>query len=219
MSWAVVPSRSLFHYESSESASFYATQNQNYRPSFREPSAGLLEVDARQACGITIDSTDPTAWSTIQRTCYYDIAATGDVAFGRMSREAAEHQVELREAMRNSPKFNDALSLRQSVSIGQQVIISFRATSEFSSTIAYKLLRGPTGGLLNETTGEFQWTVTKDAATADRVPVQVSAQDATYKLTSTYEVTLEIQQKSSGCSVTFTSLLLLCALVSAIQLN
>ena len=43
-----------------------------------------------------------------------------------------EEQIEQREAMRNPPKFNSDLSLTRSVRVGQQVSISFQATSEFT---------------------------------------------------------------------------------------
>jgi hypothetical protein len=209
MSWAINPTRSLFYYESNDTALFYASQNLNYRPSFREPVAGSLETNARQTCGIPINSTNSSQWSPVQRTCYYDISVTGDIAFGRTSRQAAEQQIEQREAIRNPPKFNSELSLTRSVHIGQEVRISFQATSEFSSHITYKLLHGPNGASLNEGTGEFQWKVPKDEIIGSQIPVQVSAQDATYNLESTYEVAFNIQQKSSAPAFTVSTLLLI----------
>jgi hypothetical protein len=197
MTWAIDPTRSLFYYTSRDNASFYASQNQNYRPDFHEPVAGPMEMNAREVCGIPLNSTNSSQWSPIQRTCYYDISVTGDLDFGRASRQAAEQQVEQREAMRNPPRFNSALSLTQAVRVGQQVSISFQATSEFTSKIAYKLLHGPVGASLNEATGLFQWKVPKGTVVTRKIPVQVSAQDAIYGLTSTYEVVLEIQEKSN----------------------
>ncbi len=172
-------------------------------------------MNARQACGIPLNSTDLLLWSPVQRTCYYDISVTGDLAFGRASREAAEQQVEQREAMRNPPKFNSGLSLTQSVRVGQQVSISFRATSEFSTSIIYKLLHGPIGASLDETTGEFEWKASEGIAVANKVPVQVSAQDAAYSLTSTYEVVLEVQQRSNGPTLTISALLFVFAFASS----
>jgi hypothetical protein len=209
MTWAINPTRSLFHYESNDNALFYTSQNQNYRPSFREPIAGSLETNARQTCGIPIDSTNSSQWSPVQRTCYYDISVTGDIAFGRISRQAAEQQVEQREAIRNPPKFNSELSLTQSVHIGQEVHIYFQATSEFSSNVAYKLLNGPNGASFNEGTGQFQWKVPKDTTIDSHISVQVSAQDATYSLTSTYEVVLNIHQKSNASAFSISTLLLI----------
>jgi hypothetical protein len=197
MTWAIDPTRSLFYYTSRDNASFYASQNQNYRPDFHEPVAGPMEMNAREVCGIPLNSTNSSQWSPIQRTCYYDISVTGDLDFGRASRQAAEQQIEQREAMRNPPRFNSALSLTQPVQVGQQVSISFQATSEFTSKIAYKLLHGPVGASLNEATGLFQWKVPKGTVVTRKIPVQVSAQDAIYGLTSTYEVVLEIQEKSN----------------------
>ena len=121
MSWAINPNRSLFHYELGENATFYSMQNQFYLPSFIEPTAGPMEANARQVCGIPLNSTNSSQWSAIQRTCYYDISVTRDLDFGRISRQAAEQQIEQREAMRNPPKFISNLPLTKSVRIGEQV--------------------------------------------------------------------------------------------------
>ena len=138
----------------------------------------------------------------MQRTCYYDISVTGDLAFGRTSRQTAEQQIEQREAIRNPPRFNSALSLTQAVRIGQEVALSFQATSEFTSNIVYTLLRSPNRASLNEVTGQFRWTVSTNTVPNSRIPVQVSAQDAVYNLTSSYEVVLEIQQETSTYTTT-----------------
>jgi hypothetical protein len=216
MTWAIDPARSLFYYESSDNATFYSFQNLHYRPTFNEPTAGPLEVSARKICNIPPDSANSSQWSPVQRTCYYDISVTGDLVFGRVSREAAEQQVEQREAMRNPPRFNPNLSLTQSVRVGQQVSISFQATSEFNSSVAYKLIHGPTETSFDETTGQFEWKVPGDMVVGSKVPVKVSAQDVVYNLTSTYEVVLEVQQKSNARSFTTSVLLLLFALASGI---
>ncbi|CAF4100992.1 unnamed protein product, partial [Adineta steineri] len=178
-----------------------------------------VTICARDACGIPLNATDSLLWSPIQRTCYYDISVTGDVDFGRVSREAAEQQVEQREAMRNPPKFNSALSLTRSVRVGEQVDISFQATSEFSSNIIYKLLHGPNGATLNEATGHFEWKVPEKMETISKIPVQVSAQDTAYNLMSTYEVLLEVQQKSNAPILTSTVFLLALAFASRMMLQ
>ena len=216
MTWAIDPARSLFYYDTGDNASFYASQNRNYRPSFEPPSPGLLEVEALETCSIAPSVTDSSQWSPVQRTCYYDIAVTGDLAFGRASRQAAEQQVEQREAMRNPPVFNSDLTLTRTVRVGQQVTISFRATSEFSSNIAYKLLHGPTGSSLNGATGAFEWKVPKNIETSSKVPVQVSAQDSTHELTSTYEVLLDVEDggSSNARALTTSTILMLLALIS-----
>lgn len=216
MVWAIDPSRSLFYYESGDNASFYSTQNKNYRPSFLEPTAGPLDLMAREICGISLNSTNSSQWSPVQRTCYYDISVTKDLAFGYLSRQAAEQQIEQREAIRNPPKFNSGLSLTQTVKIDQQVSISFQATSEFSSIIAYKLLRGPTEASVDGVTGQFEWKVPEETVVGSKTPIQVSAQDSTYNLTSAYEVLLEVEPKSAT-SHTFTTstFLLVLSLVSS----
>ncbi|CAF1024932.1 unnamed protein product [Adineta steineri] len=219
MTWAINPVRSLFYYESGDNATFYSSQNQNYRPVFHVDITGPLELSAREACGIPLNATDSLLWSPIQRTCYYDISVTGDVDFGRVSREAAEQQVEQREAMRNPPKFNSALSLTRSVRVGEQVDISFQATSEFSSNIIYKLLHGPNGATLSEATGHFEWKVPEKMETTSKIPVQVSAQDTAYNLMSTYEVLFEVQQKSNAPILTSTVFLLTLAFVSRMMLQ
>lgn len=216
MNWAINPNRSLFYYESGDNASFYATQNNNYRPTFLEPTAGSLDLQAREVCGIPLNSTNSSQWSPVQRTCYYDISITSDLAFGRVSRQAAEQQVEQREAMRNPPKFNSDLSLNRIVHIDQQVSISFRATSEFSETIAYKLLHGPSEASFDETTGQFEWKVPETTPASSKTSVQVSAQDITYNLTSTYEVVLEVLPKSNAHIFTLSTFSLVFLFVSII---
>ncbi|CAF1505952.1 unnamed protein product [Rotaria sp. Silwood1] len=89
MSWDIDPTRSLLYYESNDNASFYAYQNQRYRPRFVEPVAGSLESDAREACNIPMNATSSSEWSPVQRTCYYDSAVIGDIDFGLVSRQAA----------------------------------------------------------------------------------------------------------------------------------
>lgn len=219
MSWAIDPIRSLFYYESNDNASFYVFQNQNYRPRFNDPIAGSLESIARVTCGIPMNSTNTSLWSPVQRTCYYDISVTRDVDFGRTSLQEAEQQFERRAAIRNPPKFNSELSLTQSVRIGQQVSISFLATSEFSAIIAYQLLHGPNEALLDEFTGQFQWKIPRDMTAGSRIPVKVSARDMTYNLTSTYEVVLELQQQSDVCMFSPSIIALLFSLTSRIMLQ
>lgn len=209
MSWAIDPTRSLFYYETNDNASFYTYQNQRYRPRFVEPVAGSLELDAREACNIPMNGTSSSEWTPIQRTCYYDIAATRDIDFGLVSRQAAEEQTEQREAIRNPPQFNSQLPLKQIVFIDQLVEISFQATSEFSSSIIYKLLRGPGEATLDEATGQFQWTVQRGTVINSRILVKVNAQDTAYNFTSAYELVLEIQKKSIASIFTMSTLLLI----------
>ncbi|CAF0814967.1 unnamed protein product [Adineta ricciae] len=219
MTWAIDPTRSLFFYESGDNASFYSFQNQNYRPMFNALIVDSDNANARDACEIPHNATDSSQWSTVQRTCYYDIVVTGDIDFGRTSRQAAEQQIEQREAMRNPPKFNSGLSLTRSVQIGEEVRLSFRATSEFSSSISYKLLRAPNDASLNAMTGEFQWKVSKKLETTNQIPVQVSAQDTVFNLTSTYEVLLQIQEKSKALSRTSCMFLLIFTFVCRVMLS
>ncbi|CAF1568850.1 unnamed protein product, partial [Adineta ricciae] len=218
MTWAIDPVRSHFYYESGDNASFYSFQNQIYRPTFNVSINSSNDSNARDACGILSNATDSSLWSFAQRTCYYDIAVTGDIAFGRSSRQTAEQQFEQREAMRNSPKFNSDLSLTRSVRVGEQVQISFQATSEFSLTIHYKLLHAPNGSSLDGLTGEFNWKVPDETEISKKIPVEVSAQDATYNLTSTYEVLLEIQPKSNALALATSIILLTLTFVSSFVL-
>jgi hypothetical protein len=113
---------------------------------------------------------------------------TNDLAFGISSRQAAEEQFENREALLNPPNFNANLSLIRKVQAGEQVDLSFQATSEFSLIIVYKLLNGPSESTINEQTGQFQWRVPADARNGSEYPVKVSATDGTKNLTSSYEV-------------------------------
>ncbi|CAF1471741.1 unnamed protein product [Rotaria sp. Silwood1] len=218
MSWAIDPTRSLFYYETNDNASFYAYQNQRYRPRFVEPVAGSLESDAREACNIPMNATSSSEWTPIQRTCYYDIAVTQDIDFGLVSRQAAEQQTEQREAIRNPPQFNSQLSLTRIVFIDQLVEISFQAISEFSSSIIYKLLHGPDEATLDEATGQFQWTVPRGTVVSSRIPVKVSAQDTTYNFTSAYELVLKIQQKSIASIFTISTLLLILLFITEIMI-
>ena len=126
----------------------------------------------------------------MQRTCYYDARNTGDLNFGVSSRQAAEEQAESRSSLLNPPRFNTNLSLRRTVQAGEQVNISFQATSEFSMTIDYKLPSGPSGSALDERSGLFQWTVPVQMQNGSEIPVKVSATDGTKNLTSSHEVLL-----------------------------
>ncbi|UJR24393.1 hypothetical protein I4U23_005770 [Adineta vaga] len=219
MTWAINPNRSLFYYDSNDNASFYSLQNRNYRPTYDVSTNGILDTNARETCGINFNSTNSTLWSPNQHTCYYDILVTGDTAFGLNSRQAAEEQIQQRESIRNPPKFNSNLNLTQTVRTGEQVHISFQATSEFSSNIIYKSLRSPNDSSLNELTGEFKWNVPKkiDNRTTT-TSVRVSAQDSIYNLTSTYEIVFDIKQ---NCASSFicSFILLFISLISQMILQ
>lgn len=193
MVWAISPIRSLFYYETHENASFYEYQNLNYTPSFDDPTIGSLQTNILDRCGIPSDSTNSTNWSYAQRTCYYDAAVTGDLAFGVSSRLAAEEQTKYRESMLNPPRFNEDLTLRRRIQSGEYVNISFRATSEFSAFINYELLNGPNGSSINEETGQFQWNVPVGLDNGSTILVKVSATDSIKNLTSSYEVSLEVE--------------------------
>lgn len=220
MTWAIAPTRSLFFYESGENATHYATQNHLYRPSFHDPSAATAALDsaARTACGIPAsDASDSNQWTAAQRTCYYDAIATGDLSFGRMSRQAAEQQVEQREAMRNPPSFDtNKVPLRISVHEGQSVNLGFSATSEFSTIIAYRLLSGPVGAKFDPNSGQFEWHVPKKP-TQRQFAVKVSAEDATYHLISTHEVVLDVT-RTGDARKTFVSTVLTFAMLVILTL-
>lgn len=152
-----------------------------------------MQTNILARCGIPSDSTNSTNWSYAQRTCYYDAAVTGDLAFGVSSRLAAEEQTEYRESMLNPPRFNEYLTLRRRIQSGEYVNISFEATSEFSALINYELLNGPNGSSLNEETGQFQWNVPVGLDNGSTILVKVSATDSIKNLTSFYEVSLEVE--------------------------
>ncbi|CAF3550961.1 unnamed protein product [Rotaria socialis] len=151
----------------------------------------------------------------LMRTCYYDAAITNDISFGRASWHAAEEQIEQRESLRNPPKLSDDLSLTHSVKTGQQVNILFNATSEFTTIIACKLLHGPSESTLEERTGQYRWKVPEETTIGSSIPVQVSATDETYSLTSTYEVELTVEPRNNA--QTKTSSIFLLILVVSLQ--
>jgi len=163
-----------------------------YTPNFVDLAANNLQTSFLVACGIPLELTNVSHWSPVQRTCYYDILLTGDIAFGISSRQAAQEQLENRESLLNPPTFNSNLSLKREVQAGEQVNLSFEATSEFSSIIAYKLLNGPNGSIFNEQSGQFQWQVPFETENGTEIPVKVSATDETKNLTSSYEVSLVV---------------------------
>jgi hypothetical protein len=201
MTWAIHPNRSLFFYETGDNATRYTMENQRYRPIFRQPVAPSTALDsaARTVCGITGGNASSfDQWSTAQRTCYYDTIVTGDTTFGQRSYQAAEQQVKQREAMRNPPTFNtDQVPLRVNVRELQSVNLIFNATSEFSATIVYQLLKGPQGAQFDSSRGRFDWNVPKNGGQTE-VTIKVSAEDGMYRLVSTHEVVLEIAPTTGG---------------------
>lgn len=82
--WAIPPSRSLFHYESDQSADLFQQQNLNFQPLFDAP----IVTAAQNASILAACQIDPTAasssWTVAQRTCYYDVAVTKDSTFGQV---------------------------------------------------------------------------------------------------------------------------------------
>ncbi|CAF3426863.1 unnamed protein product [Rotaria socialis] len=172
--------------------------------------------DLRTKNGTLVGSIDSLTSKQIhERTCYYDAAITNDISFGRASWHAAEEQIEQRESLRNPPKLSDDLSLTHSVKTGQQVNILFNATSEFTTIIACKLLHGPSESTLEERTGQYRWKVPEETTIGSSIPVQVSATDETYSLTSTYEVELTVEPRNNA--QTKTSSIFLLILVVSLQ--
>ncbi|CAF3349804.1 unnamed protein product [Rotaria socialis] len=152
---------------------------------------------------------------TLSECAIIMLLSQNDISFGRASWHAAEEQIEQRESLRNPPKLSDDLSLTHSVKTGQQVNILFNATSEFTTIIACKLLHGPSESTLEERTGQYRWKVPEETTIGSSIPVQVSATDETYSLTSTYEVELTVEPRNNA--QTKTSSIFLLILVVSLQ--
>ena len=210
--WAILPSSSLFYYETGDSASVYVLQNQVYTPSFTRPQPSSTLVSAAlTACNIPSSSTNQTTWTLAQQTCYYDIAVTSDVSLGQVSRSVADTIEQIVSAQRSPPEFNDDLPLVMVVNGSANVSINFTATSQYSGAVRYSLLQGPTTARFNDQTAMFSWEPTANAS--NNTVVRVSALDSQYNLVSTYEVVVQftgrsIQTPSSSSSSTFLSSLI-----------
>ena len=190
--WAITPDRSLFYYESSSSASFYAEQNRIFTPLFSSPEPPTARINATMAaCNIGSSlSNNRSAWSVSQRTCYYDIAITNDLSIGRASRAAADAVVQINNDQRSPPEFNSSLPLILQANQSTLLNISFTATSLYMSQISYTLVRGPSGATFNGKTGFFQWLLTPSAA--NNSVIRVRASDTQNNLVSTHELTVRI---------------------------
>lgn len=195
-SWAIDPSRSLFYYEASDSATFYASQNMNFTPIFgSNPMTPTQEASVRAACNISSSSNQST-WTVAQRTCYYDISITNDTSFGRASSAAASNIAENINNRRNPPLFNPSLPVSLTVNASNIIRVNFTATSEYGSAILYTIQQGPLGAQFNNTTGYFVWQV--PSSSINETVVLISAQDNQYNLTSTYEVFIRILDSTSN---------------------
>jgi hypothetical protein len=203
--WVINPARSLFHYESGDSASFYANQTVLYTPSFVSPTAAPGQMSlALAACNINALSTNQSAWTVAQKTCYYDIAVTNDVSLGVSSRTAADTVAQVASDQRSPPEFNGNLSLVLTVPRSSPVSIDFTAVSPYSANIVYALEHGPSTATFNNQTALFEWQTT--ASSGNETLVRVTARDTQYGLISRHELvvrlagTANITTTSSGQS-------------------
>ena len=202
--WLINPVRSLFYYEPGDSAAFYATQTLFYVPSFLPPSPPAAQVNVTlSVCNIDPSSTNRSAWTVAQATCYYDIAVTSDLSLGAVSRTAADTIVQIANDQRSPPQFNANLPLVLTVSRASSVTIDFTAVSPYSPNIAYTLEQGPSTASFDNQTALFQWQTT--AATHDVTVVRVTARDAQYGLLSRHELVVRIVDIANTTTVTPTT--------------
>ncbi|UJR11351.1 hypothetical protein I4U23_015532 [Adineta vaga] len=189
--WAINPSRSLFYYETGDSAVFYTNQNLQFTPSFTSPEPQASQVStALAACGID-SSTDRSTWTVAQQTCYYDIAVTNDISLGQTSRLVADTIAQAEEDQRYPPEFNSALPLILTVQASTPVTINFTAVSPYTTNIIYTLVQGPSSAIFNSETAIFYWSSANVTENLNTV-VRVSAQDTLYNLVSTHELVIHV---------------------------
>ncbi|CAF4756479.1 unnamed protein product, partial [Rotaria sp. Silwood2] len=154
--WAINPPLSLFYYESGDSATFYWMQNQNFTPSFLSPQPSPTQISQTQTtCGIT--SNNQSAWTVAQRTCYYDVAVTNDMSFGRTSLTAGDEVLAIAVDSRNPPVFNSGLQLTINAAPSTLVTLDFSAVSAYTLGVLYTLLSGPNNCTFDNQTALFTW--------------------------------------------------------------
>jgi len=192
--WAIIPSKSLFRYESDQSAVMFQQMNQHFIPSFKTPNVTTTQdLSIRHTCGIG-DTVPSSSWTVAQRSCYYDVSVTNDTDFGQSSLAASNEILTIKTNQRNPPQFDTSLPISMDVKTSDQIELKINVTSEYSSNvIELTALHLPIGGKFDSRTKTFSW---KAGENDDYVRIQ--ATDKTYNLTATHEILFKIIGNTSS---------------------
>jgi hypothetical protein len=189
ITWTIDPSASLFYYESGQSAQLFYKTNREFIPPFIDPTNSIaVNSSIRSTCQINATSS-PSLWNSAQRACYYDLSMTNDSNFAQASLKAGNELSTKKVNSRNYPWFQSSLPLRMDLEEGNQVVLNMSASSEYLLNIlVMSALHLPQNAVFNNYTGVFTWIAAKGE---DYVSIQ--ADDITYNLKSTHDITFNVK--------------------------
>lgn len=187
MTWSINPSKTLFHYESNQSPTFFQEQNRAFNATFMNLSYDPILA---QKCGISSNLTKN--WSVSERTCYYDLIVTNDTQFAKTSFNVAKLFQSNLFDLKNPPSFNKSLPLRMNSTKNTIIELYITATTEYSSSkITFVALHLPQNGTFNSNTTLFRWKAIKGEHY-----VSIQANDITLNLSAKHDIVFVVS--SSG---------------------
>ena len=191
VTWAIDPSKSLFYYESNQSAEYFQTKNHTFIPSFDDPTT-TNNMTIRNQCNIN-STLLPSSWNIAQRTCYYDLSMTNDLNFAQTSFHAANELESIRQNQRKPPLFDLNLPISMNIKYDQLINVTISASSAYPSHVV-KLygLHLPKNSIFNNSTGIFTWK-----AILGEHYLSIEAHDIDYNLKSKHDIQFYVNRTNS----------------------